>query len=158
MTKLLSLVGAAVAVSFMIATTAEAQTQVSGGGLAMYVPHGSTVSENADGGTTARWAVRGFVTADDKDDPLYMINFDCTGLTVTGTDGSVAASGLCNGIDDDDDTYSLWWRGGAEGGEWEYFAGTGKFDGMVGGGTYSNVHTWGDGKYIVRYDGTWTMQ
>lgn len=148
----------AVALVFAItaATTAIAQTEVSGGGLAFFIPHGMTEAE-ADGGSIARWASRGFVTSDDPDNPLNMVNFDCTGMNSTAADGTVTASGMCNGVDGDNDAYSLWWTGDGVGGDWGFFSGTGKFANAEGGGTHQQIHTWGDGKYVVRWEGTWTQ-
>ena len=45
------------------------------------------------------------------------------------------------------------WRG-----TWHYIGGTGKFDGLTGGGTYQLALTWPDGKVLATWAGSAEMK
>lgn len=128
-----------------------------GSGYAVYVPHGQMVQEFSGGNTVLRFSQQGFSLADDPNDPLNMVSFDCAGVTAMSASGQTS-HGHCDGVDTDGDTYSLWWRGDDTGGDWGFIAGTGKFSGINGGGTYQPVAEWPDGKNVVRWTSEWAMQ
>ena len=104
--------------------------------------------------------------ADDQSHPLDNISNDCVGmLQVSGEGAAMSASGSCFGIDADGDRVASWWRmdeGGTDDcpvmcGSWGFFAGTGKFEGLEGSGTWeqkttfanSDTGTW-RGSYTMR--------
>lgn len=155
---------AGLAVACVLALTvvseAQAQRRVSGGGYALFVPHGAVSMEMPDGSTIERSASQGHTVADDPNNPLQLVSFDCNGLYITPAGGSAPtwASGHCDGVDRDGHAYTLWWRGDANGGEWGFIAGTGKFADVKGGGTYTPAAAWPDGKTVTRWEGNWTMK
>jgi len=51
----------------------------------------------------------------------------------------------------------IWYRGNATGGSWGFINGSGKFEGIMGGGTYNIVLGWEDGKQINTWEGTWEI-
>jgi hypothetical protein len=63
---------------------------------------------------------------------------NCSGLTLTDAEGNWSASGVCSRVDGDGDGYSMSWRQDytMDAGVWEMVGGTGKWDGVSGGGTY----------------------
>ncbi len=135
---------------------ASAQTKT-GSGYAVYVPHGEMVQEFSSGSTVVRFSQQGFSLADEPDDPLNMVSFDCAGVTAMTSAGQTS-HGHCDGVTTDGDTYSLWWRGDDTGGDWGFIAGTGKYSGINGGGTYQPVAEWPDGKNVVRWTSEWALQ
>ena len=128
-----------------------------GAGYAVYVPHGETVQGFDGGKTVVRNSQQGFSLADDPQDPLHMISFDCTGITAMSASGQMS-HGHCDGVSLEGDTYSLWWRGDETGGDWGFIAGTGKYSGINGGGTYRPVASWPDGRSAVRWTSEWALQ
>ncbi len=144
--------------ALMLAVPLEAYAQTtSGSGYAVYVPHGEIVQEFSGGSVVARFSQQGFSLADDPNDPLHMVSFDCSGVTAMTASGQ-ASHGHCDGVNTDGDTYSLWWRGDETGGDWGFIAGTGKYSGINGGGTYRPVAEWPDGKSAVRWTSEWALQ
>ncbi len=141
-----------------LAVPPDASAQVrTGSGYAVYVPHGQTVQEFSGGTSVVRFFQQGFSLADDPDDPLHMVSFDCSGITAASSAGQMS-HGHCDGINTDSDTYSLWWRGDETGGDWGFIAGTGKYAGINGGGTYQPIAEWPDGRSAVRWTSEWSLQ
>jgi hypothetical protein len=140
-----------------LAVPFDASAQTSGSGIAVYVPHGEMVQEFSGGSTVVRFSQQGFSLADDPNDPLHMVSFDCAGVTAMTAAGQTS-HGHCDGVNTDGDTYSLWWRGDDTGGDWGFIAGTGKFSGINGGGTYQPAAEWPDGKNAVRWTSEWALQ
>ena len=52
----------------------------------------------------------------------------------------------------------IWFWNGADGGEWGIINGTGKFEGMTGGGTSVPEAADPDGRFAIRWEGTFNMQ
>jgi hypothetical protein len=136
-----------------------AQQQVSGGGYAYFIRDASPI-ELPDGRTVLRYSDKGFLSADDPDNPFHLVNFDCAGAVAMAAGGeSGVMAGTCSGVDGDGDVYTLWWKGDdLTGGTWGLMNGSGKFEGIEGGGTFSTGLNWTDGKLINRWDGEWTMK
>ncbi len=145
--------------SFVAVTTAAAQRQLSGGGYAYFIRDASSM-ELPDGRSIIRYMDRGFLSADDPKNPFHRVNFDCSGTVAMAAGGGTGVmAGTCNGIDSDGDVYTLWWKGDdLTGGTWGLMNGSGKFEGIKGGGTFGTGLTWTDQKVINRWDGTWTMK
>ena len=113
----------------------------------------------ADGRTVKRQVLRGTAIADNPNTPLSNASQDCMFTTVASADGKTFSSGgYCDGLDADGDVY--WAYGGAteKGGKWSYLGGTGKFEGLTGGGTYRLALTWPDGKVMATWEGTAQMK
>jgi len=123
----------------------------------------STVSEEtmtlADGRTVTRQVLRGTAIADNPDTPLSHASQDCMFTTTTSADGeSFQSGGSCDGIDADGDVYWAYANADENGGKWYYQGGTGKFEGLTGGGTYKLSLRWPDGKVMATWDGSAEMK
>ncbi len=64
----------------------------------------------------------------------------------------------CGGVDADGDVWTIWYGGDEDGGDWGYMGGTGKFEGIKGGGTFSAESQWSDGRGINSWEGTYTLR
>jgi hypothetical protein len=161
MTKGQSLVAATVVVLLCLGTasTAARGDTVKGNGHSVFVPQTTESYQLPDGRTVERNFNAGFLVASQPDNPLNLNTHKCTGTTVISADGkSQVGGGHCVSVDSDGDFSWLWWRGDQAGGTWGYLGGTGKFDGVKGGGTWKSGQTWADGQYINTYEGTWEMK
>jgi hypothetical protein len=129
----------------------------SGSGQVMLVPRPAQSTTMPDGRVLQIVGVDGFVTGDQADNPFAPATQSCAGTVVVAADGSGAeAHGYCDGVDTEGDVWWIWWSETPAGGKWGIIGGTGKFTGMEGGGTTNRVAEWPDGRYIVRWEGTWS--
>ena len=158
-TRLAGGLAAAALMSLATVSSAAAQQQLSGGGYAYFIRDASPM-ELPDGRSVIRYTDRGFLSADDPNNPFHRVNFDCSGTVAMAAGGeSGVMGGTCNGLDSDGDVYTLWWKGeDLTDGTWGFMNGSGKWEGIEGGGTFSTGLTWDDGKVINRWDGEWTMK
>lgn len=112
-----------------------------------------------DGRTVTRQVSKGTAIADDPNTPLSLASQNCMFTTVTAADGKTFSSGgLCDGIDKDGDVYWAIGKADQNGSKWHYLGGTGKFEGLEGGGTYQLALEWPDGKVLATWEGTGTMK
>lgn len=112
-----------------------------------------------DGRTLQRAVSNGFLLTDDPNSPLNQNAATCIGTTVMSATGEpVVGSGHCDAVDNDGDVWTLWWRNDAKGGPWGMMNGTGKFEGMEGGGTWAIGPQWPDGRGINTWEGTYTTR
>lgn len=129
-----------------------------GEGQAFYEPTVLGTVELADGSVISRVSSSGFVTSKDANNPFHMVNQVCTGTDVLAAGQSESiAYGYCEGLDRDGDMYFISWYNGPDKNTWQFLGGTGKFDGISGGGTTVNAFAWADGKYAINWKGTWTI-
>lgn len=149
----------AVAVSGLLFVTADAQAQeMSASGYAAYMQTGATTTALGEGRTRVDQTSDGYVMTDDPASPFHLMAQDCAGTNLIAADGTLErASGYCAARDADGDMYWFWYWNGPAGSEWGLIGGTGKFDGITGGGTSEAVAADPDGRSVVRWEGTWTM-
>jgi len=103
--------------------------------------------ELPNGGRVVETAFSGFNIMGDTSDPLHMSNQECHGTTEYDVDGNtVQGGGFCTLADKDREAIWMWWTVGADGGTWGVFAGTGKYEGATGDGTWEFGTNWPDGK------------
>lgn len=141
------------------AAQAQAQQQGQGSGRTTGVPVTDVTLQAPDGRTIQRQTFSGFSIADDPGNPFHQTNVTCTFTTAVAADGETVSQGaFCDGIDRDWDVFWLWGRGNQDGGTWSLIGGTGKFEGIEGGGTSTTAATWPDGKIIFSWEGSWTMK
>ena len=74
------------------------------------------------------------------------------------TGRGTVVSGHCDGVDADGDVWTIWYGGDEDGGDWGYMGGTGKFEGIEGGGTFSAESQWSDGRGINSWEGKYTLR
>ena len=122
----------------------------------------TTASEEmplSDGQVLMRVVQSGMVFADDSSSPIDRTATTCTGSTVMDATGrATVVSGHCDGVDADGDVWTAWYGGDEDGGDWGYMGGTGKFEGIEGGGTFSAESQWSDGRGINSWEGTYTLR
>ncbi|CAN5159695.1 hypothetical protein BH18GEM1_BH18GEM1_13120 [soil metagenome] len=119
----------------------------------------SSESVSLPGGRTLQRTVsNGIILTDDPSSPLNESATTCTGGTVVSASSEPGAgSGYCDAIDKDGDVWTLWWRNDAHGGPWGYISGTGKFEGIEGGGTWAEGPQWPDGRGINTWEASYTL-
>jgi hypothetical protein len=101
----------------------------------------------------------GVIFADDPASPIDRTATTCTGSMVMDTTGqATVVSGHCDGVNADGDVWTIWYAGDQDGGDWGYMGGTGKFEGIKGGGTFSAEVQWSDGRGINSWEGTYTLR
>lgn len=109
--------------------------------------------------TLLRFVNNGFVLAEDPASPLHQSATTCIGATVVSTAGEPGVGyGHCDAIDKDGDLWTLWFRNDAHGGPWGYISGTGKFEGIEGGGTWAEGPQWPDGRGVNTWEGSYTLE
>lgn len=100
-----------------------------------------------NGGHVEQAAWYGFAIMGDESDPLHLSNEDCNGTTEFDADGNtVQAGGFCTLADKDHEAVWVWWAIDGNEGTWGVYAGTGKYEGATGGGTWEWGKVWPDGK------------
>ncbi len=140
------------------APMAQAQT-VTGSGWVTYVPHSTETLVLPDGNTLERSHLKGVVIAADPEVPFHLSSQDCSGTNVLGSDGApLLGSGYCEGVDRDGDVWWIWWRNAPDGDTWGFTAGTGKYEGIEGGGTTQPQFQGSDGRFVISWEGTWQMK
>lgn len=125
-------------------------------GHATYVQTGESF-KLPDGRSAMRQTSRGFVMTDDPNDPLNMTSQNCVGTALMTSAGAPAtAYGYCDAVDRDGNVWWIWWSTAGETGKWGFLGGTGKFDGVKGGGTTRTAAVWpAEGKLVITWDGAW---
>ncbi len=114
---------------------------------ALFNPGATNVFDLPNGGSVVEQASSGFNLMGDTSDSLHLSNMDCDGTTEFDADGNtVQGGGFCTLADKDHDALWLWWANDADGSTWGVFAGTGKYEGATGGGTWDFSEQWPDGK------------
>lgn len=120
----------------------------------------STTQELQDGSKVELAHYTQITFASDTSHPMDNKSADCMGRFHTSADGELlSGSGTCTSQDPEGNTASYWWRieeimtANCAGlcGSWGYFAGTGKFKGIKGAGTFHRDTMFHNGS-----SGTWT--
>ena len=152
-------ISAGAAVLFLaLATGSPAQEQSHSGSFA-FTTTSSDEMPLSDGQVLVRVVQTGLVLADDPTSPIDRTATLCTGSTVMDASGmATVISGVCDGVDADGSVWTAWYGGDQQGGAWGYMGGTGKFEGIKGGGTFSAEVQWSDGRGINSWEGTYTLR
>jgi uncharacterized membrane protein len=133
----------------------------SASGSGHFINHNNMVeiTEMDDGSSSLVMHYSSVTLADNSNHPSADMAAECVGVMRTNADGSFGSGeGTCFGKTADGDTQSYWWKVDAAGtsacpdmcGSWGYFAGTGKFKGLQGTGTWQRTNLIGDLSW-----GTW---
>ena len=127
--------------------------------------HGLFVSSIAnefplpDGSRVVESKLSGFNIMGDTGDTLHMANADCNGTNQYDADGNIVqGGGYCTLADKDREAVWIWWVRNAGGGTWGVLAGTGKYAGATGNGTWEGSDTWPDGKVENAWRGEIILQ
>jgi hypothetical protein len=139
------------------AATHAAELKVSGTVAHVIV---SSESQKLDDGRTILHVHvdKGIVEANDPKSPLHLTWRNCSGTLIMDTKGNfVDGGGHCENFDKSGDGYWNTWTFTPEGNKWSVYHGTGKFEGMSGGGTSKFIANFPD-RYAITYEGTLTMK
>ena len=128
--------------------------EFTGSGDLTYITVDSETHERADGTVIARNHSKSVIRADDPSVPFHLATQDCIGTTVIRTDGGQAGSGYCDAVDKDGDVWWIWWRSNRNGSTWSFIDGTGKYEGIKGGGTTSIEAAYPDGRMAMTWNGS----
>lgn len=116
-------------------------------------------SKLADGRVMMRMRDANVIMGNNAGNPFNQTPLDCYSTFVASPDmSSGKGGGYCNGIDKDGDVWWISFQGDFGGGTWKFLGGTGKFDGISGGGNYKPVVQMEGGRSISVWDGTWDMK
>lgn len=147
----------AIGVLSVVASTpaAEAAQKVEVQGTGLYVTSLVRTTTLPDGNTVQEISNQGFLVAKDSGSPLHLNNQDCRGTSLVDAKGTIRTqTGYCTGTDSAGNMHWMWFSGDASGGRWGILAGTGKFEGAKGSGTYTSGVLSPDGKLQNQHQGT----
>jgi hypothetical protein len=112
-----------------------------------------------DGRLLMRMHDANVIMGNNPGNPFHMTSLDCYSTFIATADGaSGKGGGYCQGLDKDGDLWWIHFQGDFTGGTWTLMGGTGKFDGIKGGGTYKPVAQLEGGRSMTVWDGTWEMK
>lgn len=105
-------------------------------------------------------------TTDNANDPMDHLAGSCSSQSIVSRDGeTLAGSGVCFSKDSDGNSLTRWFKLDETGttrcphgcGSYGYLAGTGKFKGVTGGGTWKQTHKFGDAASSGSFSGTYKL-
>ena len=128
-----------------------------GSGTVTYAPAMVETVELPNGGMMQRSHIMGIVLADDPSNSIHLASQDCFGTTVVSADGTAVGNGYCDAVDANGDRWWIWWHNSPDANTWGFMGGTGKYEGIKGGGTTTPLAQMADGRTAIMWDGHWTM-
>jgi hypothetical protein len=144
MFKITGKAGSALGLSLLAACT----VALAADNVSFFNPVAMNEFDRPDGGHVVESAASGFTIMGDTSDSLHMSNTKCDGTTQYDADGNVVqGGGFCTLADKDHEAIWTWWAMDADGGTWGVIAGTGKYEGATGSGTWEFGERWPDGKF-----------
>ena len=149
------LISSVVGVVFL--STAAVSAEYSGSGTVTFVGNHIGSRGIANGNSLGQDHLRGVMIADDAANPLNLAAQDCIGSSIVAKDGVPGEdAGYCDGIDKDGDVFFMWYRNKDADNRWGFLGGTGKFEGITGGGTTTYVAGEPADRLVVKWEGKWT--
>ncbi len=121
----------------------------------------STETQGKEGQIIQNVVNRGTIVSDDTDLPWHLATQTCSGTNILTENGEpVLSRGSCSMIDADGDVWFLSYHNEvAKENTWKITGGTGKYEGMTGGGTTTPLAASpADGSLTISYEGSWTMK
>ena len=150
--KLIALLGLGSVPTLLLAESFETS------GDATYIVTDNQVTQHANGTTTTVQTSKTIVICDDESVGFHMAPQTAVGTVVQDADGNVLSSvGYGHTVDSDGDVMYISWRMIEGGSEWSFVSGTGKYEGMKGGGTSKVITRLEDGSQLIRWHGKWTQ-
>ena len=141
----------------LLASPAQAGEETASGTVT-YAPASMETVQTPDGGMMQRSHIMGIVLCDDPSALIHLASQDCFGTTVVSPDGTAVANGYCDAVDADGDRWWIWWHNGPKGNKWGFMGGTGKYEGIKGGGTTTSMAQMADGRSAINWEGHWTLK
>ena len=151
--------GLSIAAMLVVASeTAVHAAEIKVSGTVTYV----TVSEDStklnDGRTVTRLHDKGVVLDKNTASPLHLSLQDCFATVIVAADGKfIDGAGYCDTFDKEGNAFWLRWTGTDAASKWEAYHGTGKFQGITGGGTTLTRIRHPD-RFNITYDGTLALK
>lgn len=128
-------------------------------GSATYITLDRQMSPLPNGSAVVTTTSKTVIVADDETIPFHLAEQITVGTAVVDSEGNViTGSGYGHAIDADGDVMYISWRVTEGGSEWDFVSGTGKYEGMEGGGTSENIYMNGNGDQVIRWHGKWTKK
>ena len=116
------------------------------------------ITKFKDGHSIMRVSSVGVILTDDPKGLFNGSKSACAGLFTIAADGkSSAGRGSCGYVDKAGDVYWLSWQGTLAGGTYKFDGGTGKFQSLTGGGSYTAVAS-GDGVSVTKFEGSYEIK
>ncbi len=116
------------------------------------------ITKFKDGHTIMRVSSVGVILTDDPKGIFNGSKSACSGLfTIAAGGKSSAGRGSCGYVDKAGDVYWLSWQGTLAGGTYKFDGGTGKFQSLTGGGSYTAVAS-GDGVSVTKFEGSYEIK
>jgi len=132
--------------------------EYSDSGDVVYFPTSLETVELPNGMIAVESKTSGYVLAADTESPFHLVAQTCSGTSLLDADNNLLrASGYCAGRDRDGDMYWMSYWNDEDGGEWTLLGGSGKFEGLSGGGTSHSIAQDAVGSFVVRWSGTWRL-
>ena len=149
----------AISLTGFLATSAFGQSTMTGSGTVTYGPSEPEVRELPDGRTLLRVPFKGIILSDDGTGPFHLSSQDCQGTVILAADGSQEIGrGYCDAVDADGDVWWLSWMNRGDERSCQILGGTGKFVGLEGGGTTTELlPQLPDGRQTISWEGSWQM-
>ena len=149
---------AALAGLVMASISAHAE-DITGSGTVTYAGFHIGQRPIADGKGLGQDHLKGVILANDPSNPLHLAAQDCIGASIIDKKGNPGdGAGYCDGIDKDGDVFLIWYRNKGNDRTWSFMGGTGKFDGITGGGTTTPMVGEPADRVVVKWEGKWTMK
>ncbi len=143
------------AVLFAGSIAVSAQTAISGRNA--FYPQWSETTDLPNGHKLIRTHGSGFGLGSEGS-PFALTNLNCRGTIHASAEGvPQSMTGHCDAIDAEGDTWAAWYAGDGTTGKWGFMGGSGKFDGVEGGGTYKMEAQWSDGKWTSTWEGSYKL-
>ena len=153
------LVGLPIALALCTAGVALAGQKMSGSGHNANHNVSTETTKLPDGRLMMRLHDANIIMGNNPGNPFHLTSLDCFSTFIATPDGkSGTGGGYCQGLDKDGDVWWINFQGDFGGGAWAFIRGTGKFEGISGGGTYKPAAQLEGGRSISTWDGTWEMK
>ena len=129
-----------------------------GSGTATYVSYHIGDRPVAGGNMLGQDHLKGVMLADGGTGPFHLAVQDCLSSMVAGNNSPPQQiNGVCDGIDKDGDVFWMWFHDQGDIHTWAFMGGTGKFDGISGGGTTKELGGAPD-RLVISWEGSWKMK
>ena len=129
-----------------------------GGGTITYTINHIGDRPVAGGNMLGQDHYKGVMLANDAAPPFHLAAHDCLGSMVSNASGApLQINGVCDGIDKDGDVFWMWFHDLGETHSWSFMGGTGKYDGITGGGTTKVLGGFPD-RLVISWEGNWTLK
>jgi len=149
----------AVTTVLFLATAPGSQAQErSDSGNFAFVTSSSEEMALGNGQTLIRQVQSGMVFAADPASPMNQTATTCLGSSVMAAGEATVVVGHCDSVAANGDVWTAWYASDQDGGKWGFMGGTGVFEGVEGGGTFSSGAQWPDGRGINNWEATYTLR